>query len=146
VKFGFLTEEMMNMQIQFSPIDEIADGVVRLSKNRVKNYFLYHLFNDREVPLKTVVDSMKQIGIHVETSNASEEDLMKNIKSSSKMDYMFKFLVTNETVENYKPTIHKNDFTKSFMKKLGFEMREIDQEYINRVIVYYDNLGYWKKD
>ena len=42
------------------------------------------------------------------------------------------------------PATYSNEFTQKYMKAIGFELNRIDEDYLERFVKYYDEIGFWK--
>ena len=144
---GALPDYMMPLYAEFSPIDQTAEGVIKIGQfadrqtvfhlNSHRNlYFdrMVEILNRLDMPMKILPGAefhamLQQMGQHPETAYIYEA-LQNDMDDSGKLVY--------------DSNIHiRNSFTVWFLRKLGFEWAKIDVDYVTGYLNYFRELGYF---
>ncbi len=67
---------MLNLEIEFTPVDYCAKFIVHLSKNMYNNLNIYHLFNNNLITFKNFIEILSLYGYNLKT--ISLEDFKKS--------------------------------------------------------------------
>ena len=148
IDLGLFPDYLLPIYAEFSPIDQTAEGVVKIAQNADKQC-VFHLNSNRPIYFDRLVEVLNQLGIKLEiVSGKVFNDTLQRIAKDSKTEYIYEAF-QNDMDENgqlvYDSNIRiKNDFTDWFMRKVGFEWAQIDFEYIKGYVDYFRKLGYFE--
>ncbi|MGN0621073.1 MAG: amino acid adenylation domain-containing protein [Porcipelethomonas sp.] len=146
VELGMFPEHLLPLYAEFSPIDQTADGVVKIAQYADKQC-VFHLNSNRPIYFTRLLKVFRQLDIKMElVSGEMFNNVLQQIARDSKTEYIYEAF-QNDMDENgqlvYDTNIHIiNDFTDWFMKKVGFEWAQIDFEYVKGYVEYFRNIGY----
>ena len=148
LEFGMFPEYLLPLYVEFSPIDETAEGIVKIAQFAEKQC-VFHLNNNRPLLFEKMLLLLNQLNISMKVvdGNVFNEELQKTIKNP-KAEYIYKAF-QNDMDEQGKLVYDSNirilnDFTVWFMKKTGFEWKETNDEYIHGYMEYFRKIGYLK--
>lgn len=139
---------LYSFPVEFSPIDQTADGVVRIAQY-ADDQCVFHLNSNRPIYFDRLVEVLNQLGYRMDVVSGEKFNrTLQNLAKNSKTEYIYEAF-QNDMDENgqlvYDSNIRiKNDFTDWFMKKVGFEWAQIDFDYIKGYLEYFRNLGYFE--
>lgn len=146
VELGMFPDYLLPLYAEFSPIDQTAEGVVKIAQY-ADNQCVFHLNSNRPIYFERLLEVFNQLGVKMElVSGETFNSVLQQIAKDSKTEYIYEAF-QNDMDENgqlvYDSNIRiKNDFTDWFMRKLGFEWAQIDYEYIRAYIEYFRGIGY----
>lgn len=141
LNLGYIPENLVNMYIEFTPVDICAQAIVILLQNFVQDFCVYHLYDDSHVYMNSLLEIFKSNNIPIEILSVQEfEDRINNIlvntENTTIINGIINDLGPNKQLE-YKSNIHiKSDFTKAFLYKFGFSWPKIDVKYLKKYIKY----------
>ncbi|MBR6614206.1 MAG: amino acid adenylation domain-containing protein [Clostridia bacterium] len=150
VDIGIMPSNLMNFNVEFTPID-LAAKAIRILANTDRKYNTYHIFNDNHIVMHRLDEILYKLGY--ELKHITKEQMTELIEFYSKQDNGYERIqgivqdVNRNKEIDYNPnTVIKSDFTKDTLSKLGFEWPEIDEEYITKYIEYLEKIGFLKGD
>lgn len=143
-----LPDYLLPLYAEFSPIDQTADGVVKISQY-ANEQCVFHLNSNRPIYFDRMIEILEELGINMKVVtgkcfNETLEELAKNANT----EYIYEAF-QNDMDDNgqlvYDSNINiKNDFTVWFMKKIGFEWAKLDIDYIRAYIQYFKAIEYFR--
>lgn len=136
-------EYLMSLYAEFSPVDDTAKGIVKIAEHFNNKYTVFNLNSYKPLYFDKFVEILKKLGI--EMNIVDGKTFIDKIKLPGSEE-MYEALI-NDMDENgnlvYDSNIRiLNDFTKEYMKMLGFEWSEIGFEYMKRYVEYFREIGY----
>ena len=146
VELGMFPDYLLPLYAEFSPIDQTAEGVVKIAQYADKQC-VFHLNSNRPIYFDRLLEVFKQLDIKMElVSGEMFNNVLQQIAKDSKKEYIYEAF-QNDMDENgqlvYDSNIHlRNDFTDWFMRNLDFEWAQIDFEYIRDYVEYFRGIGY----
>lgn len=148
---GIVSQNLLKTKIEFTPVDEAANAVMTIIRNFSNKYNVFHVNHPKSLSFAKLIEFLGEIGLRIQI--VDEKTFSNTIKESGAQNdkkYIQETFVTdiNESKQlSYESNIQmKNDFTVSYLEKLGFEWPDIELEYIKKYIRYFQNLGYFKKE
>ncbi len=146
VELGMFPDYLLPLYVEFSPIDQTAEGVVKIAQYADKQC-VFHLNSNRPIYFNRLLEVFRQLDIKMElVTGEMFNNVLQKIAEDSKTEYIYEAF-QNDMDENgqlvYDSNIRlKNDFTDWFMRKLDFEWAQIDFEYIKDYVEYFRGIGY----
>lgn len=136
-------EYLMSLYAEFSPVDDTAKGIVKIAEHFNNKHTVFNLNSYKPLYFERFVEILKKLDI--EMNIVDGKTFIDKIKLPGSEE-MYEALI-NDMDENrnlvYDSNIRiLNDFTKEYMKLLGFEWSDIDFEYMKRYVEYFRNIGY----
>ena len=126
-KVGVYSSEIAEYPIDFTPVDECADALVRLSlHNRVNN--IYNLYNPNVLYLHNLCNKML-LKVKLVPKEVFERTLKERIE-----DKEVAVLSFYNTIACSSRNVHiSNEFTVEELKKVGFKWSKINLKYLNYI-------------
>jgi len=148
LQIGFAPDYLLDGYVEFTPIDYCADAIIDLASHYDNNFTIFHLLNDNHVPMQKLCENLKTLGIPIEiVSSEKFKEIVKEIlNDNNKKDYLQGII--NDFNDNQELVYESNvkiqsEFTKQFLKEIGFEWPEIDIEYLKNYFKYLADVGYF---
>lgn len=145
IKLKVIPDNLLDMYIEFTPVDSCAQAIVTILQNEVRSFSVYHLYDYHHVYLEQLLKVLekKQLPIKIvsqEDFSKHIEQLLKSENSSSTLAGIVNDLGPEKQLD-YQSNIHiLSDFTRAFLYHVGFEWPEIDEEYLTKYIEYMKKL------
>lgn len=146
LEFGMFPDYLMWQYAEFSPIDQTADGVVKIAQYADKQC-VFHLNSNRPIYFERMLEVLKllHVPMSVVDGEAFHSALQSTLKNTN-TEYIFEAF-QNDMDESGKLLYDSNiricnDFTLWFLRQVGFEWNETDYEYIRGYVEYFRALGY----
>jgi len=143
---GALPDYMMHLYAEFSPIDQTAEGVIKIGQFASRQT-VFHLNSHQNLYFDRMVQILNGLGCPMEVlSGADFGAMLQRMGQHPDTAYIYEAL-QNDLDDSgklvYDSNIHiRNGFTVWFLEKLGFQWAKIDAEYITGYIHYFRKLGY----
>lgn len=137
---------LTSLQLEFSPVDLVAQGVVKIAEYADKQS-VFHLKHPQSIDLSAFFELAHKSGIFVEASEGAVFDarLQETVKKDGE-EYIFEAFQSDLDGQGrlvYESNIQvRNNFTEWFLKKVGFEWKNIGEEYLKGYREYFRGLGY----
>lgn len=139
INLGSVAKKMVDMDMEFTPIDLVADAIVRLATHTNKQV-VYHVYNSNHAKLYKLIDSLEKFRIKIKILEDNEQKnrinkLLKN-KQAEKINGIL-IDINSEKDVAYFSNIHiDSKETIIALKKLGFSWPIIEQDYIDKYFKY----------
>lgn len=146
LELGYLPDYLMPLYSEFSPIDQTAEGIVKIAQYADKQT-VFHLNSHHNLYFDRMVEIMGMLGIRMEVVDGNTfNGMLQQLAKNANTEYIYEAF-QNDMDESgklvYDSNIHiLNDFTVWFMQKLGFDWVEIDYDYVKGYVDYFRNLGH----
>ena len=118
-----IPEEFLDLKVEFSPVDECANAIVKLLDN--SNNVVYHILNKNEITIRQVIKIFEKAGYKF------------NIVSMYRFTNALNGL-DNAYVKEYILGTNLNNYSQKkslkCLKELDFEWSKTDENYINNII------------
>lgn len=123
LKLQVIPEEFLNIKVEFSPVDECANAIIKLLDN--SDGIVYHILNNNEISIKQLIKIFESEGYNF------------NIVS------MYRFAnalnsIDNAYVKEYILGTNLNKFSQrkslNYLKNYNFEWVKTDENYIRKII------------
>lgn len=129
-EIGCLPEYLKNIYVEMSPVDNVAEAIVKSIEYAKPEMSVLHIYNYNHV-LMTDLIKMSNQNFQIIDDEKFTQILLDNISK-----YMY---LVNDIDENNKLVYEskikiKCSNTKRFMEKIGFEWKKIDKEYIMKLL------------
>lgn len=147
---GALPDYMMHLYAEFSPIDQTAEGVIKIGQF-AQRQTVFHLNSHQNLYFDRMVEILNELGSPMEVlSGADFGAMLQRMGQHPDTAYIYEALQndlddTGKLV--YDSNIHiRNSFTVWFLEKLGFRWAKIDLDYVRGYLNYFRKLGYFPND
>ena len=149
IELGAVSEKMVNQEIEFTPVDLCARDIVALSKNKIADNRVFHLFDHHFVTIGDVVDVLKLFNVNVEV--LSDRAFKNIVLNESKVSNNLNLLgiindignFDDDMILNYNYTVNiKSDFTQKYLHLLKCDWNRIDKKYLKKIVKYMEEVGF----
>ena len=149
LEIGAIPEEIENIDLEFSPVDYVAEAVRLIIWSNKCDNRIFNVYNPNLLPVLELQKIIKKQ--NYEIKGMSKENFSKLIKeiSNSEDDQNKLAGIINDFTDNddliYNYTIKQsNTITCEYLKNLGFNWINIDEEYICKLISYMKKVKFIK--
>lgn len=147
LELGMFPDYLLSMKLEFSPVDLVARGIVKIAEYADRQC-VFHLNYPQAIDFECFFESVRKSGIAVEAVEGEIFDArLQETAQNSGTKYIFEAFQNDMDEQGrlaYESNIRvKNDFTVWFLRKTGFEWKEIGAEYIMGYLEYFRRIGYF---
>lgn len=122
LQLGVVTEDLLDIKVEFSPVDECADSIVRLLTDN--SSVIYHILNNNEISIRKIVNIFNKMGYTLSTVSS-----YKFLNALNSLDDVYvKEYILGTNLNKYSQKISLNS-----LKNCGFEWSKTDEDYIRRI-------------
>lgn len=138
---------MMSLYAEFSPIDQTAEGVIKIGQYADRET-VFHLNSHQNLYFDRMTELLNQLGAPMQVLDGEHfGEMLQRMAQHPDTAYIYEAL-QNDLDDSgklvYDSNIHiRNQFTVWFMEKLGFQWAKIDYDYVSGYLNYFRNLGYF---
>lgn len=137
INLGCIPKEIMNLNLEFTPVDYCAKFIVELSKKMYNNLNIYHLYNNNCITYSKFNNILKNYGYILKTLDF---ETFKNTILTSNLN---NFGITNYLSSATSESINiDNSFTNNILHSYGLHWPPLTDEYISEVINYLKNYNF----
>ena len=123
LNLGMITEDMLNLKVEFSPVDECADSIVKLLSDN--SSVIYHILNNNEITIRKIISIFEKFGYSFEIVSPYK---FSNALNSLDDAYVKEYIMgTNLNKYSQKISLKA-------LKNSGFEWSITDDNYIKNII------------
>ena len=146
MKLGVVQEKFIKHALEFTPVDSCAEAIVKIIESNPE-FTVFHLFNDNFLNIGILLQYLNELGIIIKPVNDEEFSqkvtlALKNEKMRSDINGIVTELDKNKLMNIISSVIPNSDFTKEYLKRLGFKWQEVDKTYIIKYIEYLKKIKY----
>lgn len=139
IEEGYVNSQILNLDLQFSPVDLVASAVINLIRNNCEKHSVYHVYNDNMIKFERIFHLLKEYNIILSYNETETYHYTDNLNSE------FAIIMAEEDEEDLVYPEASCDFTKWLLNKSGFNWKQIDDEYLNKVVKCFCENGFWKR-
>lgn len=137
---------MMSYPVEFAPIDETAEAILRLCTTSDK-CVIFHPFNNHYIPLGDIILRMKEAGLDIELTEISEfMRRLEAVRSDSKKAALLTTLLAydnNDSSKTVEMIRAENGYTTTALYHLGFSWSMTAESYITGFIRLLKSLAFF---
>ncbi|MGE5329382.1 MAG: amino acid adenylation domain-containing protein [Deltaproteobacteria bacterium] len=151
IQVGVIPKEIFKENIEFTPVDCCADGIVKLIMKEEMYGNVLHLYNHNYIKaedLYLMINNM--FNLNVKTIQTPRfDEYLKYIKHKSSNNEAADYIANNF---NYEKTMINNYYrvnlsshaTQNYIKQVNFKWPQVDEEYIKKTLDYLIHKGFLK--
>lgn len=138
-KSGVVPEMLMDLKIEFSPIDYCSKAIVMILRNVREDQDILHVYNHKVITYSDLVNYMHQLGLKVDVLEKEAFDIFtRKIEDPVlRREFItgFCLFMRRKDDEIYRfPITISNEATTKWLKSLGFEWPAIDCDYLKKIL------------
>ncbi|MBR4555323.1 MAG: amino acid adenylation domain-containing protein [Ruminococcus sp.] len=134
---GAFPYSMMNYPIEFAPIDETAEAIMKLCTTP-DNCVIFHPFNNHFIPLGDIILRMKESGLDIRLSETDDFtacfDRVRNDRNKASMLTTLLAYDNKDSSKKVEMIRVDNDYTTQVLYRLGFSWSMTAESYITSFI------------
>ena len=139
IALGMMPVSIINNKIEFTPVDKVAEAIIKCMEYGNRSYTVEHLYNSKHLSINDLYNILYKLNINVKIvdNDSFKKKLKKWLYDNNKSDKVNVLINDLDKDSNlfYKTNLHiKNKFTLKLLNKLDFDWPEIDLEYIKKII------------
>lgn len=151
LQFKIIPESMLNEYLEFTPIDECANAIIRLVSNIETNNYVFHIFNNNYLPVRNLLTYLSEINYNVEIlSGIDFKNKILSFAEDNPKDNILKNIVNNlddnEGLKLHSEITQSNIFTNAYLNELNFNWPKVDSQYLAKIINYIKKNNYINGD
>lgn len=137
----------MDVEVDFSPIDEVAKTILLLSKTP-KKFTVFHSANSHMVQMGDIIYVLNELGFNIEV--VSDDDFLKSMKEMM-LDETKSMLVSSlisyssSDMHTHKFILSDNEFSNKSLYHLGYKWPITDYDYLKNAIESLDTLDFFTR-
>jgi amino acid adenylation domain-containing protein/thioester reductase-like protein len=144
IKYRIVPKEMLNQNLEFTPVDLCTSFIMSLLKLKISDNRIFHLYNNKTVPMETLIELLDSLGVHVELLSADEfnervTNLSNDPASHETLKAVINDLDSKKGLSFMPSVITDNQITNSILHSLDLNWPEITADYIKRIIEHMEN-------
>ena len=126
INYKIVLDSMLDYKIDLSPVDLCAEAIVKILKDN--NVNIYDIENNNKITIKEIVPILKKLNINIRSVDLEtyNKEIARNFQNKNELIGLLENDIENCNVNSEKST--------NYLKELGFEWNNIDEEYIKKYI------------
>lgn len=141
-KIGYLPDELKEQQLEFTPIDETAEAIVKLLMIPNLENNIFHIFSNQLITIDTLLQVFKDYGYDCKFTNY--DDFIHHLylpKNEKVLKYIVSDLNQNKKFNYHSDIVIDQTLTNQFLDFVGFQWSEIDKTYLKK---FFDTINFTK--
>lgn len=133
---GEFPVSFLTQQVEFSPIDETAEAILKLAELEDKMH-VFHVYNSRKIPMADVFDVLKErVPLKCVSDEVFQKDLLSAVSNSKNetLAGLVAYLPSKEEIDTV-PNEPDNAFTTQVLYLLGFSWTTTEKKYLKKFIL-----------
>lgn len=146
IELGMFPQYLLDHAIELGPVDLCAEAVIKILEYD-SNCNVLHIYNSKLLPIKLLVNTMKELGINIEA--VDDETMSRKLKEILNDNFKKEILSgIIHDIDSKKRLIYTSnirvsyDFSEKYLEKIGFSWKNIDREYILKYMNYFKGIGF----
>lgn len=135
IKLKCVPDYILENYIEFSPVDCIAEAIIKSIQCYNKDISILHIYNQNHLYIRDLINMIEGIKI---VSNEEFKSIItthiSNIDKDNIITSLINDLDSNGKLVYESPIKIKNNFSNEFLTKIGFNWSPIDNKYIQKLI------------
>ena len=126
----------MDIEVDFSPIDEVAKTIILLSRTNSK-FTVFHSANSHMVQMGDIIYTMNALGFDIKVVPDNEfinsmREMMKDEKKNMLVSSLISYSSSDNHTHSFIPS--NNEFTNKALYHLGYKWPITDSDYLKKAI------------
>ncbi len=148
LQIGCVPEYLQDGYVEFTPIDYCGDAIIDIANHYDNRFTIFHLLNDKHLMMKKLYKILNELGINIKIISSEEfikviDELLKDPDKCELLEGIVKDLNKDKQLVYESNIKIKSEFTREFLRRLGFEWPDIDKRYIKNYLKYLSDIGYF---
>ena len=138
IEIGSLPDYILDKYVEFSPVDAVAEAVVKSIEYSNTKLSVLHIYNHNHVYLNEFIKLLPKKYKFNSVSDLEFKNIIKNMLKNDDKKYIISHILNDLNSEDklvYDTHIKiKSNFSQEFFKKIGFLWPNINQKYIENLL------------
>ena len=150
LELGVVPDYMSDFFFEFTPIDEAAKAVMTIARHFSNEQTLFYIYSSKLLYVNDMMNLFNSLDYYNIQMVSGEEfaQALRATATQSGKEYIYETFI-NDMDENYRLHYEGNiqinsEFSVEYLRRLGFEWKDIDLEYIRKYVDYFRKIGYFK--
>ena len=144
---GYLPECWLEENLEFSPVDEVANAITIICKTGGTKQIVYHVYNQYTLTFRKLLLVFKELGIKIVpiSNEVFKEKLFDYAEKNTKSKVLQALIGIMDKEGNFRLSNCievNNSVTCTFLNEQGFEWKQIGEEYLKKYFEYFIKLNY----
>ena len=146
IDIGAFPDYAIKHEIELTPVDLCADAIIKIAGYKSKCN-VFHIFDTKLLSIKLLIDTFKELGINlVPVSEHSMTEIISELLNNDSNKDILSGIIHD--LDKDKRLIYTSNirldasFTVAYLKKIGFEWKNIDKDYIVKYINYFKKIKF----
>lgn len=123
-----LPDNLLNTEVEFTPVDECAEAIIKISKEFSDISNVYHIYNNNYLKLSDLINIFNR---ETKINICSQDDFKQKLAQNMKFTNMFVNDLNDDKLIDYNSAIkYSNLITNKYLQKVGFVWDLITDDYI----------------
>ncbi len=138
-KIGAIPSHLIRYSLEFTPVDYAAKAICKIITHPSSSNRIFHVFDDKRVPVLTCIRALRKFKYSIDILNETEfvnkiVRILNNDNTKESLEFILNDFDENKHI-SYEANMNvKSDFTKKYLKRIGFSWPKITQKYLNSFI------------
>lgn len=150
VMLACVSEDMLNQEIEFTPIDVCTKNIVALAKNSIFDGRIYHLYNHHLATIADIIQVLNSFGLKIDiVSNDEFQNRIIELSKSEKAKSLLGIINDIDYKDNSALSINYNftvkinsDYTQKYLHLLKCDWNITNKSYIRKIIAYMRDVNF----
>lgn len=145
LKLGVIQNGFKEHATEFAPVDLCATAIMKIIESD-PNFTVFHIFNDKLIKFTSLINFINDLGMPLDF--VCDKDFSEKVtyflndpKLKNEISGIVTDLDSNKLFRLNANILLDSDFSISYLRKLGFEWPEIDENYIRKYMDYFKCIG-----
>jgi amino acid adenylation domain-containing protein/thioester reductase-like protein len=137
----------MDITVDFSPIDEVANTIILLAKTP-KKFTIFHAANSHTVEMGDIIYVLNELGFDIKVVSDKEFlDSMKEMMMDESKSMLVSSLISysSSDMHTHSFILSDNEFTNKALYHLGYKWPITDYSYLKNAIESLNTLGFFER-
>ena len=134
-KIGFLPDDLKGQQLEFSPIDETAEAIIKLLMIPNLENSIFHIFSNKLISIDTLIHVFKEYECDCNFTNY--DDFIHHLylpKNEKILKYIVSDLNQSKKFNYHSDIVIDQTLTNQFLDFVGFKWSKIDESYLKKFL------------
>jgi len=123
-----LPNNLVNTEIEFTPVDECAEAIIKISKEYSDISNVYHIYNNNYLKLSDLISIFNR---ETKINICSQDEFKQKLAQNMEFTNMFVNDLNDDNLIDYNSVIkYSNLMTNKHLEKVGFMWNLITDDYI----------------
>ena len=138
IELAAVPRYILNEYIEFSPVDCVAEAIIKSIEYANKNISVLHIYNENHIYVKNFLELLPEKYKTDIVSDSNFQQILNTTLKNDEKKYIISYILNDLNHENklvYSTHIKiKNDFSQKFFEKIGFSWATITKKYIENLL------------